>query len=192
MARTTFIGVCLTAFSFGIMGTIAIDHFWPRGRAECVGQVLGAGDPLPSPPAAPVVEMLPPPAPPAPAEPPAADPTPAAVPMPTAAPKAAMPRAAAPPKTAMPKAAMTRATMPKAAVTAKAATPKGVPPKAATQSPAARVAGTTSPAPLGAVAPREPAQGRALARKRPGTTASPSGNDRTLQPTDVWVDPFDR
>jgi len=42
MAKTTFIGVCLTAFSSGIMCTIAIDHFWPRGRAECSAPVASA------------------------------------------------------------------------------------------------------------------------------------------------------
>lgn len=41
LAKSTLVGLCLTAFSCGIMCTVAIDRYWPRARTECVGAQPG-------------------------------------------------------------------------------------------------------------------------------------------------------
>jgi hypothetical protein len=67
------VGLCMIAFSCGVMTTVAVDGFWPRAKTQCVsyqaeaaGIGVGAIGPVavPPPPAAPapaVAEALPPP-----------------------------------------------------------------------------------------------------------------------------------
>jgi hypothetical protein len=174
MAKTTFIGVCLTTFSFGIMGTVAIDHYWPRTRPEC-GANQGSnaavalpvqGDPGPTITQEPVA-------------PAAAEPAAIAVAEPVVAPA---PRAAAVPAIARVSKPITAA---KPAAPLKPVRQVSV---AATPPPAARVVVPPAP-PSRGVAPARaaPAQGRAAVRKR--AAAGPSG-DKASAATEVWVDPF--
>jgi hypothetical protein len=194
MAKTTFIGVCLTAFSCGIMGTVAIDHYWPRARPECAGaQVISAGvaPPMPvepgpanAPEAAAVAAIVAEPLP---------EPAAIAVAEPTPAPVAAVPpKTTAPPRTARPS---KTPSPPKVAVTPTSATPKPLLAAAAAPSPAARVLAPASPPPSHGAAPGRPApaQGRAAVRKRPGSAVSAAGGDgKTMSPTEVWIDPFEQ
>jgi len=138
LAKTTLIGLCLMTFSGGIVTTVAIDRYWPRGRPEC-GSVAPASaaafvppaqgfESTPEPPVAAAVAAVPPPAPPAPVV--------------QVAPEPAAPVAPAKP--------------------ALAARPAPVAKFAPVAMPAALAA---KPAP--AVKPAAPAQARAPARKRP-------------------------
>jgi hypothetical protein len=52
-ARTLVIGgLCMIAFSCGVMCTIAVDRFWPRTRAQCVGAQPEGPGAVPAPAAA--------------------------------------------------------------------------------------------------------------------------------------------
>jgi len=161
--KVMIVGVCMIAFSCGVMSTVAVDRFWPRPRAQCGGgqAVFAAGTtPTPDPEA-----ILAPPVAPTPAP---AEVTPLPAPEPKTPPVAVAPA--------------TRTAPPPAAVA----------PAVRTAPPAARPAAVSkSPArPTGraAVAVRPaPAQGREALRKR--AVAAQAAGD-TMPPTESWVDPF--
>ena len=89
LAKTTLIGLCLMTFSGGIVTTVAIDRYWPRGRPECGGVAPASAAALvpaaqgfeatPEPPPSAAVAEVPPPAPPAPVAAAAPEPAPAVV-----------------------------------------------------------------------------------------------------------------
>jgi len=159
--KVMIVGICMIAFSCGVMSTVAVDRFWPRARAQ---QQCGGGQTVVAAAAAPT------PAPEAMAMPPAAaSPAPAEVTaLPPADPVATdkpAPEAKAPTAVAAPK-------------------PQAAPP-------AARAAVSKSPARStgrAAVVARTPAQGRAV-RKRAAATPSSAGGE-TMPLTEAWVDPF--
>ena len=165
--KVMIVGICMIAFSCGVMSTVAVDRFWPRARAQqqCGGGqtvVAAAAAPMPAPEA-----MALPPA--------AASPAPAEVtPLPPADPVA------------------TDKPAPEAKAPSVAAAPK---PPTARPAPVARPAASVSKSPAratgrGAVVARTPpAQGRAV-RKRAGATTSSSGGSDTMPLTEAWVDPF--
>jgi hypothetical protein len=80
LTKAVLIGLCLIAFSSGIITTIAVDRFWPTARTDCGGTAPRAGvvptglapgiGAVPGPAAAPaaVVAPLPPPVDPGPAD----------------------------------------------------------------------------------------------------------------------------
>ena len=163
LAKSTLVGLCLTAFSCGIMCTVAVDRYWPRARTECVGAQAGATtraamDPAIGAPAqaAPVqaanvadVVSLPP----------------YGEKLPTADKVVAVDTAAVPPT-------------PAPAIAA-AASP-----------PALRAVDSPSPgARAPAVARVAPAQGRTVVRKRPSSTAAAADRSPSA-PTATWTDPF--
>lgn len=170
LAKTTLIGLCLMTFSGGIVTTVAIDRYWPRGRPEC-GSVAPASaaafvppaqgfESTPEAPVAAAVAEVPPPAPPAPVANAVPEPAPAVV-LPARSAVAAKPAPVA-----------------KLAPAAK--------PAFAKQAPAAKPAAPAAkPAP--AVRPAAPAQARAPARKRPTAI---SVADKPTSPTETWTDPF--
>jgi hypothetical protein len=57
--RTLVIGgLCMIAFSCGVMCTIAVDRFWPRARAQCVGAQAPTTGVAPEPQGGPVIETM--------------------------------------------------------------------------------------------------------------------------------------
>jgi hypothetical protein len=169
LAKSTLIGLCLTAFSCGIMCTVAVDRYWPRARTECGGTQTGATH--------------------------AAAPT---APVEVAAPVAVAPTASVADVTMLPPYGEKLPTADKvvAAEVEGAAAPAAPAPAVATApAPQARAATRTSPA-LRAPAPRAaaparttPAQGRAVVRKRPGP-ATAAADKSPSSPTESWTDPF--
>jgi hypothetical protein len=163
LAKSTLVGLCLTAFSCGIMCTVAVDRYWPRARTECVGAPSGTttraavepatGAPAQAAPVQPAnvadVVSLPP----------------YGEKLPTADKVVAVDTAAVAPT-------------PAPAIAAAAAPP---PARAViSPSPATRAA---------AIARLAPAQGRSVVRKRPGATAAAAERSPSA-PTETWTDPF--
>ncbi len=165
LAKSTLVGLCLTAFSCGIMCTVAVDRYWPRARTECVGTQPGTSHAAA--PADPVIEA---PARPGPGKGSSAD----VVSLPPYGEK-------------LPTADKV------VAVAAAAVAPAAVPPTpalAVAAPPRARPVASPSPA-LRAAAPVRlaPAQGRTVVRKRPGPTTA-AVDTSASSPTETWTDPF--
>ena len=169
LAKSTLIGLCLTAFSCGIMCTVAVDRYWPRARAECGGTQTGATHAATAPTA----------------------------PVEAAAPAAVASAASGADVTLLPPYGEKLPTAEKVAaaeVEVAAAPAAPVPAVAAAPVPRARAVGSTAPAPgpaaLRAAAPARvtPAQGRTVVRKRPGPATAAA--DRSSSPTESWTDPF--
>ena len=170
LAKSTLVGLCLTAFSCGIMCTVAVDRYWPRARTECVGAQPGTTHAAA--PANPVIE--------APARPgPGKASTSADVvslppygeKLPTADEVVAVEAAAVAPAAVPP--------APAVAVAVAVATP-----------PRARPVASLSAAPRAAAPVRlAPAQGRTVVRKRPGP-ATAAVDTSSSSPTETWTDPF--
>jgi outer membrane biosynthesis protein TonB len=186
LAKTTLIGVCLMTFSGGIVTTVAIDRYWPRGRPECGGVAPASAAALvpaqgfeatPQLPVSAAVAEVPPPAPPAaPAAPAAPEPAPTVV-------APANPALAAKPApAAKPALAAKPAPVVKPAPAAKPAAPAAKP---ATQAPAARAVASAP-----GTSHAAPAQARASARKRPAGKTAVSAADKATSPTETWTDPF--
>jgi hypothetical protein len=165
------VGLCLIAFSCGLMTFVAIDRFWPRARAQCLpADTAGVASPTPvleaeRPSAAvgSVAEVAPPPS--------AAPPSRAAQ----------IPAPAAPPVEPVPVPRPAPAARPAAAVRP---APAVLPMPAARPIPAAREVRGVAPAPR-APAPRPLARGRAAVRTRPS-----AGRSDVMAPTESWSDPF--
>ena len=169
LAKSTLVGLCLTAFSCGIMCTVAVDRYWPRARTECIGAqpattTRAAAEPAIEAPAqaAPVqptrfadVVSLPP----------------YGEKLPTADKVVAVEAAAVAPAAVPP--------APAPAVAAMAPLRGGHP--VASRSPAPRTAAPVRPA---------PAQGRSVVRKRPGPATAAADKASASSPTETWTDPF--
>jgi hypothetical protein len=171
LAKSTLVGLCLTAFSCGIMCTVAVDRYWPRARTECVGAQPGATTRA----AAPVEPVIEPPAQPAPAKAASVAEVVSLPPygekLPTADKVVAVEAAAAAP----------------AAVAVAPAPAPSMPPAVA---PRARPVASPAPAPRTAAPARlGPAQGRTVVRKRPGPAAV-AADQSSAAPTETWTDPF--
>ena len=164
LAKSTLVGLCLTAFSCGIMCTVAVDRYWPRARTECVEAQPGTTHAAA--PADPVLQALPRPAP--------------------------VQAARAADVVSLPPYGETLPTADKVvAVEAAAVAPAAVPPAMAVAAPPrARPVASPSLAPH-APAPVQlaPAQGRTVVRKRP-SPATAAVDTSASSPTETWTDPF--
>lgn len=168
LAKSTLVGLCLTAFSCGIMCTVAVDRYWPRARTECVGAQSGTTTRA-------AVE----PATGAPAQ--AAPVQPANV-----ADVVSLP----PYGEKLPNADKVVAVDTAVAPAAVAPTPAPAIAAATAALPAARAVISPSPATrAAAVARLAPAQGRTVVRKRPGATAAAAERSPSA-PIETWTDPF--
>jgi hypothetical protein len=171
LAKSTLVGLCLTAFSCGIMCTVAVDRYWPRARTECVGAQPGTTHAAVAPPD-PVIE--------APARPALAQ-----------AARSADVVSLPPYGEKLPTADKVVA-VEAAAVAPAAVHPTPAPVVAPAVMPRARPVASPSPAPrIAAPARLAPAQGRTAVRKRPGPATAAGEADRSSSsPTETWTDPF--
>lgn len=173
LAKSTLIGLCLTAFSCGIMCTVAVDRYWPRARTECVGAQPGTTHAAA--PANPVIEA---PARPGPGK------------APTAADVVSLPPYGEKLPTADKIVAVDSAPVSPAAVSPAAVPSPPAPTVAAAAPSRARPAVSPAPAPRTAAPARlAPAQGRTVVRKRPGP-ATAAASTPSSPPTETWTDPF--
>jgi hypothetical protein len=166
LAKSTLVGLCLTAFSCGIMCTVAVDRYWPRARTECVGTLPATTHAAA--PADPVIQ---------------APVRPAPAPAASAADVVSLPPYGEKLSTADKVVAVEAA-----AVVPAAAPPTPVPVLAAAAPPRARPVVAPSPAQRTAAPARlAPAQGPTAVRKRSGAAAADTSSP---SPTETWSDPF--
>lgn len=168
LAKSTLVGLCLTAFSCGIMCTVAVDRYWPRARTECVG--VQPATTHAAAPADPIIQA------------------PART-APVRAASAADVVSLPPYGEKLPTADKVVA-VEAAAVVSAAVPPTPAPAVAPAVAQRSHPVVAPSPAPRTAAPARlAPAQGRTVARKRPGP-ATAEADRSTSSPTETWTDPF--
>jgi hypothetical protein len=170
LAKSTLVGLCLTAFSCGIMCTVAVDRYWPRARAECVGAPAGTTHAVGAPPA-PVIE---------------APVLPAALPAASVAEVMPLP----PYEQKQPATDKVVAAAVGAAHTPPPAPGPGCPRRRRARFPSPWVRRHRRSAGPAAPGRTAPAQGRAVARKRPGPATVAADKPSSASPTATWTDPF--